>query len=215
MKKITSGDGSVTFFNETYGDIYHSTLGAAAEALVKYVKPAALEKRIQQPCIRILDVCFGLGYNTAAALDHLHELGYQGQIEVVCLENDIAILKEIGRIDAPFNSYPLIKRLATQNEAIEGSVRLTLLVADARQSVKECGQDFDAVFFDPFSPKKQPDLWQTSFFADIRKMMKKGAILTTYSCARMVRDNLKAAGFLVSDGPKYGTRSPATLAANP
>jgi tRNA U34 5-methylaminomethyl-2-thiouridine-forming methyltransferase MnmC len=172
MKRIVTDDGSTTFYNETYEDIYHSTLGAATESMVKYVKPSRLDQRLSQPTIRILDVCFGLGYNTAAALDHLHELGYKGHIEVVCLENDSRIIAEIARISAPFASYSLVQRLARDREVLDADTHLVLLVSDARESVKALEQGFDAVFLDPFSPKKQPDLWQTGFLSDIRRLMK-------------------------------------------
>ena len=42
--------------------------------------------------------------------------------------------------------------------------------------------------------------------------MNKKGILTTYSCARQVRENLKKAGFIVKDGPCVGRRAPATIA---
>jgi tRNA U34 5-methylaminomethyl-2-thiouridine-forming methyltransferase MnmC len=44
--------------------------------------------------------------------------------------------------------------------------------------------------------------------------MKKGAMMSTYSCARIVRDNLKNAGFEVKNGPIIGRRSPSTIAIN-
>ena len=42
--------------------------------------------------------------------------------------------------------------------------------------------------------------------------MIKESILATYSCARIVRDNLKEAGFEVFDGPSVGRRAPSTIA---
>ena len=68
------------------------------------------------------------------------------------------------------------------------------------------------MFLDPFSPPKNPELWTESFFREVKKLMKPKAILATYSCARIVRDNLKKAGFIVKDGPIIGRRSPSTLA---
>ena len=44
--------------------------------------------------------------------------------------------------------------------------------------------------------------------------MNKNAILSTYSCAGIVRRNLKEAGFKVADGPIVGRRAPGTLAIN-
>jgi tRNA U34 5-methylaminomethyl-2-thiouridine-forming methyltransferase MnmC len=42
--------------------------------------------------------------------------------------------------------------------------------------------------------------------------MKPNSRLATYSCARVVRDNLKNAGFQIFDGPKLWRRGPSTIA---
>ena len=73
----------------------------------------------------------------------------------------------------------------------------------------------DAVFFDPFSPKKQPELWSVDLFQKIFQIMASGARLTTYSCARQARENLQAAGFRTEDGPVVGRVSPGTIATKP
>jgi tRNA U34 5-methylaminomethyl-2-thiouridine-forming methyltransferase MnmC len=68
------------------------------------------------------------------------------------------------------------------------------------------------VFFDAFSPNKVPEMWTKEFFSDIYDKMKKNGKLSTYSCAKFVRDNLKQAGFIVKNGPVIGRRSPSTIA---
>ena len=78
--------------------------------------------------------------------------------------------------------------------------------------IKNLNQKFDAVFLDPFSPKKCPELWTERFFKDIRKLMKQNSVLTTYSCAKITRNNLVNAGFNVKDGPSIGRRAPSTIA---
>ncbi len=85
-------------------------------------------------------------------------------------------------------------------------------VVEKAKTIKNIDDKFDAVFLDPFSPPKNPEMWTEEFFREIKKRMKKGARLTTYSCARMVRDNLRNAGFRVYDGPKVGRRGPSTIA---
>ena len=56
------------------------------------------------------------------------------------------------------------------------------------------------------------DAFSIEFFKEIKRLMNPGAILTTYSCARIVRDNMKAVGLTVEDGPVLGRRGPATIA---
>ena len=207
LKQKITEDSSITLFSEKYQEHYHSTKGAVEESFEKFVKPCRIAELAKSGKIRILDVCFGVGYNSAAAIDVALESNPDCIIEIVGLENDQNILDEMKNLNPAFKYYDTIK-----GEKSDPRVKIKILVADARVSIKELTEKFDAVFFDPFSPKVCPELWTKEFFADVKNVMKPGAILTTYSCARIVRDNMKAVGFKVEDGPVLGRRGPATIA---
>ena len=64
MKKIKTGDGSYTFLNEKYGEVYHSVSGAEEEAIKKYAEPTKVAELAKKGEVKILDVCFGIGYNS-------------------------------------------------------------------------------------------------------------------------------------------------------
>ncbi len=215
MRKITTADGSETFYNDEVGDVYHTKSGAVEEAFLKYAEPARIAELAKSGNVRILDICFGLGYNSCAALDRALEANPDCNIRIVGLENDGRILEKINEMDPSLKNYRIMKEVAGKMEYSKGNISISLLMGDARKTIKTINEEFDAVFLDPFSPAKQPDLWQADFFRDIRERMKNGGMLATYSYARMVRDNLRAAGFIVSDGPKVGRRSPSTLATAP
>ncbi|MCD4711503.1 MAG: SAM-dependent methyltransferase, partial [Bacteroidales bacterium] len=53
------------------------------------------------------------------------------------------------------------------------------------------------VYFDAFSPDKQPELWTTDIFDSINKVTDPGAILITYSSKGIVRRALTSCGFEV------------------
>ena len=55
-------------------------------------------------------------------------------------------------------------------------------------------------------------MWEVSFFEEMYRVMKKSAILATYSCARMVRENMSKAGLFYDEGPIVGRRGPGTIA---
>ena len=58
-------DGSLSCFDPSTGELYHNRVGAYTEALSHYVQPSqALHYLRQNPRLSLLDVCFGLGYNT-------------------------------------------------------------------------------------------------------------------------------------------------------
>jgi tRNA U34 5-methylaminomethyl-2-thiouridine-forming methyltransferase MnmC len=200
MEKIITKDNSVTFRSKTYDECYHTKSGAIEEAFEKYAKPCKLKDGM-----KILDICFGIGYNTLAAIQ-------TANVEVVGLENDKEILKKIEEVEVPEELKQSYEKIKQASKTLNYQDKIKIIVGDARKTIKSITEKFDAVFLDPFSPKKCPELWTAEFMKEIAKRMKKGAILATYSCARVVRENLKSAGFKVEDGPCIGRRSPSTLA---
>lgn len=68
-----TNDGSTGLYSEADNDIYHSTYGALTEAYEKFILPAELEKFFEKNSeIKILDICFGIGYNTKSFLNFLY-----------------------------------------------------------------------------------------------------------------------------------------------
>ncbi len=219
MERIITDDGSITFRNRDIDETYHSHSGAANEARLKYVEPSGIVdlagKSGKERIIRVLDFCFGLGYNSAAAIDAIRGVNPDVRIEITALEIDQTILNLARTIDAPFKSYGLVQKACKDHDVEENNVRVKILRGDAREKVKELDARFDVVFFDPFSPKKMPAMWTDGVFKSIRAVMRPCARLTTFSCARVVRDNLARAGFDVLDGPIIGRRGPATVGIAP
>ena len=69
-----TNDGSVGLFSPDADDIYHSTYGALTEAYEKFILPADFEKYFSNHNkIKILDICFGIGYNTKSFLNYFYE----------------------------------------------------------------------------------------------------------------------------------------------
>lgn len=218
MIKIKTEDDSITFYNDKYEETYHSKTGAKEESIKKFVEPCK-EVIEANDTIKVLDICFGIGYNTAALLDYIAENYPNKKVFITALENDYEIINKIPENDSSgFKSYgkiqELIKNKKKSYKYKDENIMMKLIIADARESIKQLKNKFDIVFLDPFSPKKCPELWSEGFIKDIKEHMEDKAILTTYSCARTVKDNLKNNGLVVNDGPCVGRRSPSTIARN-
>lgn len=214
IRKLITADGSESFYNEIVGDIYHSSTGAVEEALKKYAEPTKIRELAEKGSISILDICFGLGYNSAAAIDIALQVNPDCHIEIIGLEIDQNILDMTREVNPSFRSYSLIQEASVKHILNNSNINIKIIMGDAAKTIMDLNEMFDSVFLDPFSPSKAPELWQTGFLKEIRKRMKPNAVLATYSCARMVRDNLRTAGFLVKDGPIVGRKTPATLGVN-
>lgn len=214
MKKIITRDNSESFLNEEVGESYHSFTGGVEEALKKYAIPCKIRELAKRGKLKILDICFGMGYNSAMAVSEALEENPNCEIEVIGLEYDPEIIKKIQEVNPEIAFFIHYKKLTPEKlEFKEGNVSVKVLLGDAREEIKKLGSNhFDAVFFDPFSPKTAPEMWQVSFFKEVHRVMKITGILATYSCARMARENMLTAGFLWDDGPILGRRGPGTIA---
>ncbi len=69
-----TNDGSVGLFSPSADDIYHSTYGALTEAYEKFILPANFEKYFKKnKSIKVLDICYGIGYNTKSFINYFLE----------------------------------------------------------------------------------------------------------------------------------------------
>ena len=206
MKLIKTNDGSFTAHNVEFDETYHSISGAVEEAFEKHVKALGI-----QDGMKVLDFCFGLGYNSFAATTMAKNL------EIIALENDVKIVQSIKQITlsnaigVKFMTYAELADLKEITD--ENSNTIKLIIGDALRTLIELPKNyFDRVYFDPFSPKKQPEMWTDEVFRNVFSVMKAGGKLSTYSCSKAVRSNMVSAGFTVTDGPSVGRKSPATIA---
>lgn len=75
-------DGSVGLYNEYEDDIYHSVYGAFSEAYDKFILPANFKDFLNKNSeIKILDICYGIGYNTKSFLNYFLENFSQKKIK--------------------------------------------------------------------------------------------------------------------------------------
>lgn len=68
-----TNDGSVGLYNAEFDDIYHSASGALNEAYEKFIYPIEFDKLLKKESIKVLDICYGIGYNSKSFLNYLFE----------------------------------------------------------------------------------------------------------------------------------------------
>ena len=200
-EKIQTKDGSTSFINQKYQEAYHSFHGAYTEALEKHVqacKIASLSESTQS--LSILDVCFGLGYNSLVAIKEALKVNPQIDIKIDALENDETVFEMLKECHSG-EDIKLLKK------------HCQFYIGDARDKVVLLkDNNYDAIFFDPFSPKVCPELWQPDFIKDVVAKAKAEAFISTYSSSRLAKDGFKNAGCEVLEGPKCGRKTGGVLA---
>jgi tRNA U34 5-methylaminomethyl-2-thiouridine-forming methyltransferase MnmC len=213
-------DGSFTFFSAEFGQNYHSSYGAKQEAVFKYALATRLADRVAKPQLRILDICYGLGYNSAAALAEIWRSRPDCPVELVALEIDplvpIAASQQGLLADWPGSIPAMLERLAIDRQVTAPLLSASLRIGDARQTIGPlvaAGWQADAIFLDPFSPISCPQLWTVEFLGLVARCCAVDGLLATYSCAAAVRAALIAGGLAVADSPPIGRKAPGTIAS--
>jgi tRNA U34 5-methylaminomethyl-2-thiouridine-forming methyltransferase MnmC len=214
----STADGSYTFFSDEFGETFHSSSGAREEAQKKFVEPCLLaEKAIDSKNLKLLDICYGLGYNSAAALETIWAVNLDCHVELIALERDRAV--PVSAIDHQLLSHwsspvpELLHELAEFSQVKTSKLDAKLYLGDARKTIQKVELQADAIFLDPFSPPKCPQLWTVEFLALVASHLKPDGRLATYSCAASVRTALQLAGLQIGASNRVGRRSPGTVAS--
>lgn len=195
-----TADGSYTFFSTTFGETFHSGKGARTEAFEKYAIATQLATKATQPEIHVLDVCYGLGYNTAAALETIWGVNPDCRVVMYGLELDATVplgaaVPEILQGWSP-RVQAVMRALARGQRLEEPGLQAQLLFGDARQTLLalvQQGFEAEAIYLDPFSPRRCPQLWTVEFLGLLAKTLAKTGRLSTYCRSAAVRSALQLA----------------------
>ena len=215
-EEILSKDGTYTAYSKEYDEHYHSTKdGALCESLYKHVYPAfKIKKDVLE--LNILDICFGLGFNTLATFYHLKQLNSSCKINIYSPELDTNLISSLKNFTFPneFEEYKhIILELIEKQVYKDNFIHIELFLGDARVYIKKFSNFFDIVYQDAFSPSTNSALWTEEYFLDIKNSCKKDAIITTYSTSLPTRLALYENGYnlYINSGEDFRSATVASL----
>lgn len=211
-----SSDGSYTLFSQSYQESYHSLKdGAISETLFKHIFPA-FEYGSFDKTIRVLDICFGLGYNSFFTLRHFLEQKMPQTLQIFSPEKDALLLKSLQDFSYPreieiidgVKIQEILEAIYTNGKYQKSQWSMQCYCGDAIKYIEEFQDDFfDIIYQDAFSPSKNAELWSTEYFALLYKKLSFNGVITTYSQSGAVRDNAKKVGFFVYEIRQDQTRN--------
>lgn len=196
---VKTADGSDTLFVREIDEHYHSTFGAVQESMHIFIK-AGLHQ-CEQASVNIFEVGFGTGLN--AYLTALESVKANQSILYITIEKHplpSIIWKALNYIEIVPGGNPLLFRMiheAKWNEVVKITDHFSILKLSSDLTEVEYSKLplFDLIYFDAFSPEKQPELWTTSIFTQLASHCATGAKIVTYCAKGIVRRSLIAAGF--------------------
>ncbi|MDE5603061.1 MAG: hypothetical protein K2I71_03970 [Helicobacter sp.] len=197
MLEVLTQDLSFTLFNQYFGEHYHNTRdGALKETMHKHIYPSFAYASCKD-LLKVLDICFGLGYNTLALISYARERGYRGILEIHSPEMDKTLLSLLDAYKYPKGlDKQILNKLITQQYYEEKKLKVFLHVGDAREILTHLKGGFDIVFQDAFSPKKNRMLWTYEYFKKLFEITLEDCIITTYSQNSSMLYSAFLAGFM-------------------
>jgi len=203
-KLVITNDGSHSIFNPEVNETYHSKHGAIVEAEYVFIKNGLLAENKKK--FNILEVGFGTGLNALLTAQKAQQkeinINYHG-IELYPVQKESYIQLNFTELIGEEKSK-LLKLHECEWEkkhVINNFFKLTKnKIALEKYTSKT---KFDIIYFDAFSPEKQPELWTAEVFQNMYDLLKEDGFLVTYCAKGVVKRTMKAVGFeiIVLDGP--------------
>jgi len=198
---VATKDGSNTLFSQKYNQHYHNPDdGAINEALSKHIIPAFSFVQDKKE-LTILDICFGIGYNTFSTIYYILQNNLNIKVNIYSPELDANLVKSLDSFDFPkeFDEIKhIINSIAKTCKYEDEKIKIEVFIGDAREYIKSLDKNsFDIIYQDAFSSEVNFELWTKEYFEDIFALCKDDCIMSTYAIATPIRLSMYEAKFFI------------------
>lgn len=203
------------------GEVMHPGVGPLVEAEQLYVRQSRLGQRLRERpdgTLVTFDIGMGAGSNALAARrEALAAPAPAAVLDLVSFERDLGALalalSEPEAFALQGESGDAARALLATGRHDTPRVRWQLRHGEILAALAQESLAADVVFWDPFSPKANPELWTIAAFSQMRKVAGVHCTLFTYSASTAVRLALLIAGWAVGVGDSIGDKAATTAAA--
>lgn len=223
---VTTSAGAVSIRDKVTNEIMHNPVGPWIEANTLYIESSDLKGRLSKEAkddLIIFDIGLGAAANALATLHCVRNLSHQirRKIHLVSFEKNLELLSFALQNASHFHHFQnyeiAVQSILDHHSWTEENIKWELRYGEFLDLIEKEPLKPHLIFFDPYSPKVNREMWTTECFQKIfrscRKDDSEGTILYTYSQATPIRSALLAAGFYVGHGPSTGLKEETTQAS--
>ncbi|MDC0036718.1 tRNA (5-methylaminomethyl-2-thiouridine)(34)-methyltransferase MnmD [bacterium] len=190
-----TNDSSMTVYSSQFDECYHSIHGARQEALHVFIEAGLNHVSTLSP-LTILEFGFGTGLNCLLTLLHAKQDVFYHSIDAYPLDNHVHDVFA-SSLDRSEQSIYRSIHMSSWNKETRITPRFTLLKQRCFFQDVECNRPVNLIYFDAFSPRKQPECWSLDIFSLLYTLLDSDGIMVTYCAKGDVKRGLKRAGFCV------------------
>ena len=221
---LTHANGTKTLVDSENGQSMHSRIGPVEEAHLVYADLARIEERLTgEKILRLWDVGMGTGANVLATLARIRLApDANGRLEIHSFETKPDGLRAAlaSREDFPWlNKWveflgPLLEAGVSSFNIGRVEISWRLHVGDFYTNYPNLPRP-DFIYFDFYSPKKVPELWDRRRLVPLRQFIGDHPVrLFTYTAATPTRIEFLLSGFFVGKGSGTSLKNETTVAAS-
>ena len=193
-----TNDESHTILNSETNETYHSRHGAISESRHVFINNGLLS--FKKKHIDILEIGFGTGLNAFLSLIESNKRSIK--LNYRAIDPNIIEIGVIEKLNYHtfFNlkKYEFLKIHTTKwNKTVEICNNFNLTKHHNKIEDFKLLFKFDLIYFDAFSPRKQPELWKESIFSLLYEQLNSKGILVSYCAKGSIKRLLKKVGFKV------------------
>lgn len=230
---VTTTQGALSIRNKRVGEIMHNPLGPWREIQDLYIIPSQLKKRLglsiksSDQNLVLYDVGLGAGSNAMGAIltafKAMKEKGPKIGLNILSFEQDLALAQFALEQQENFPEFSwawdAFQDLLDHGfwKHPEYPITWALHPGDFTQTLNKSLPLADLIFYDPYSPGQNQEMWTYETFNKLRQKCHSSpdqeSLLLTYSRSTSIRAALLLASFYVGHGRGIGLKEETTLAS--
>lgn len=198
-------DGSHTIYLPELDEHYHSVHGAIQESQHIYIEQGLFQ--IKPEHISILEIGFGTGLNAFLTFGWSKRRALN--ISYTGIEKFPLAPEEYVRLNYPSLVFPEFEAMFGKLHRADWNVwvepdpgfRIMKQHADLLTLQFSRAEKYDLIYYDAFSPGKQPEMWHRVVLNKVASTLKTDGLLLTYCASGSVRRSLAEAGLAMERIP--------------
>lgn len=200
MKKeiIITKDGAHSLYIPKINETYHSVHGAISEAMHVFIKNGL--NHYTQKNLNILEIGFGTGLNALLTLIHSKKNKIQyNTLEPYPITEDVYKMLNYSKLITSDEETFIKLHRSDWERNVSLFRNFNLQKTKTKLQDFESSEKFNIIYFDAFSPEKQPEMWTKEVFEKCYKILDSEGFLVTYCAKGVVKRTLKSVGFEIEN----------------
>lgn len=208
MQNITFEENK-TPKSQHFNDIYYNIDGGLEEKTYVFIQANKLPEKFENLTqdFNILELGFGTGLSFLLTVLEFNKYNSNFSLNFTSTELYPLTYEEIDlslQVWTELYSQEIVQEFLRQYKQVDltkdikiklAGVNLTILVGDARETLKSIEEKQHCFYLDGFAPSKNPVMWGQEVFSQVKRLALTNSTATTYSVSRLVKDILTFADF--------------------